>query len=232
MSNIDLRSIQTGLYNKLKESGWADPLKSFIISNEFLDILKELLSQSQSGKHFSPQIKYLFRAFEECPYDKLSTVIVGQDPYPKAGVADGIAFSCSLTGKAQPSLRYIFQELNAAQWDSLNPDLTRWSNQGILMLNTALTVNIGKAGSHVDLWRDFTTFLFDLLNQRPGLIYVFMGAKAKEWESYISTENNYKIFTKHPASAIYSKQVWDCNDMFNKVNQILYDNNGYKIKWI
>ncbi len=60
-----------------------------------------------------------------------------------------------------------------------------------------------------------------------------MGAKAKEWESYISTENNYKIFTKHPASAIYSRQqVWDCNDMFNKVNQILYDNNGYKIKWI
>ena len=101
------------------------------------------------------------------------------------------------------------------------------------MLNSALTVNLGKPGSHVDLWKPFTRFLFDQLNQQQGLIYVFMGAKAKEWESYISTEHNYKMFTKHPASPKFfnKKQIWDCNDVFNKINTILKDNNGHKIKW-
>jgi uracil-DNA glycosylase len=232
---IDLKALQTNLYVRLKQSGWHDILKSFILSNEFTIILQDLLHQSQSGNHFAPQVKNLFRAFEECPYGMLNTIIIGQDPYPKANIADGISFSCSFSEKPQPSLRFMLKAIEDTVYPGENHsqelDLKRWSNQGVLMLNTALTVNIGKAGSHVDLWKPFTRFLLDQLNQQQGLIYVFMGAKAKDWESYISTDDNYKIFTKHPASAAYNRQVWDCNDMFNKVNQTLHKNNGYKIKW-
>jgi len=232
---MNLIDIQEKLYEKLKPSGWANVLKTFLLSNDFTIILQELLDQSQSEKHFTPKIKYLFRAFEECPYDSLNTIIIGQDPYPKAGVADGISFSCSFNTKPQPSLRFILNAVDETIYNDNPPphnlDLKRWSNQGILMLNTALTVSIGKAGSHVELWKPFTRFLFDHLDQQKGLIYVFMGAKAKDWERSISTDDNYKIFVKHPASAVYAKQIWDCNDMFNKVNEVLSSNNGHKINW-
>ena len=182
---MTLKEIQLKLYEKLKPSGWGDKLKMFLLSDEFTQILEHLYKNSQADKKFTPILKDLFRAFEECPYDKLSVIIIGQDPYPTAGVADGISFSCAHTQKEQPSLKYIFDEIertvyspNIPQDESIilregyNPDLKRWANQGILMLNTALTCEIGEIGSHIELWKPFTTHLMDVLNTyNTGMIY-------------------------------------------------------------
>lgn len=135
----------------------------------------------------------------------------------------------------QASLRYIFKELEATvakdgyRWD---PNLARWSNQGILMLNTAFTTGIGKVGVHYAIWQPFMAFILDVLTfQNPGLIYVFMGAKAKEWADSIP-ENNHKLFATHPASAAHNKSDrWDSGDIFNKVSELVKKNYKEEIIW-
>lgn len=156
-------------------------------------------------------------------------------PYPQLGVADGISFSCSNTGKLQPSLRYILGEVNRTVYNdhpvSEDVDLTRWSNQGILMLNTALTTEVGKIGSHYDIWKKFTAYLLDWLNNyNPGLIYVYMGKKAEEW-SELTTNTDYKFMVKHPASAAYNGSKWDSDDVFIKISTIVTNTTGEIITW-
>jgi uracil-DNA glycosylase len=232
---MDLEEIKQKMFEKLEPSGWGRVFKSFIFSSEFDEILIKLKTLSESDKRFTPPLKQVFRAFEECPYDKLQVVFIGQDPYPQLGVADGISFSCGNTGKVQPSLRYIFEEIERTVYQDFpsyqDPNLTRWSNQGILMLNTALTVEVGNIGSHYDIWKPFTAYLLDWLNNyNPGLIYVYMGKKAEEWSSLIN-DNNYRFTVKHPASAAYSGSKWDSNDLFNEVSKLVLKNSGYKIIW-
>ena len=85
---MTITDIQNKLYERLQDSGWGSKLKMFLLSKDFESILHTLYNDSQEGKRFTPVIKDLFRAFEECPYDKLKVVVIGQDPYPQAGVAD------------------------------------------------------------------------------------------------------------------------------------------------
>jgi uracil-DNA glycosylase len=231
----EIEEIKQKLFKKLEVNGWDRILKSFIFSSEFTDILSKLYILSAKDKRFTPPLKQVFRAFEECPYDKLQVVIIGQDPYPTLGVADGISFSCSNTNKLQPSLKFILQEVDRTVYGnhviSEDLDLKRWSNQGILMLNTALTVEVGKIGSHYDIWKPFTAYVLDLLNNyNPGLVYVYMGKKAEEW-SELTGDNNHKFTVKHPASAAYNGSKWDSNDIFNKVSAIVEKNTGNQIIW-
>tara|TARA_R110002167_G_scaffold68715_1_gene194004 strand:- start:1656 stop:2348 length:693 start_codon:yes stop_codon:yes gene_type:complete len=230
---MNLSVIQNKLYERLKPSGWADVLKTFILSESFATILKTLHASSTDGKHFTPMIRNLFRAFEECPYDKLNVVIIGQDPYPKIGVADGISFSCSLTGKEQPSLRYIFNELQKQYPDaSRDTDLKRWSNQGVLMLNTAMTCEVGNIGSHIELWKPFTEFLLQTLEDSyTGVVYIVLGKKAEEWLKSIDEKNNWIFKCKHPAAAAYNGGAWDSDNLFQKVNDLLHSQYGEKINW-
>lgn len=234
MSGVNLEDVQQKLYEKLVPSGWGNKLKTFILSDDFKTILETLWAESQGGNRFTPVLKQLFRAFEECPYDELKVVIIGQDPYPTAEVADGIGFSCSNTGKPQPSLQNIFKELDRTvfpEGHSWDPDLARWSNQGVLMLNTALTTQVGKAGTHVELWKPFTAFLLDMLAfNNSGIVYVFMGNKAKEWAKMVPV-NNYKFFTLHPAAASYSGGEWNSGNLFNQINKVLKENYNTEIKW-
>lgn len=232
---MDIEQIKQKMFDKLEPNGWGKVFKSFIFSSEFEKILTKLWDLSNENSRFAPTLKQVFRAFEECPYDKLQVVIIGQDPYPQLGVADGISFSCSNTNKLQPSLKFILQEVDRTVYNnnviSEDLDLKRWSNQGILMLNTALTVEIGKIGSHYDIWKPFTAYLFDYLNNNnSGLIYVYMGKKAEEW-SEVTNDNNYKFNVKHPASAAYNGSKWDSNDIFNKISKLVKENNGNNIIW-
>lgn len=232
---MDLEEIKQKMFTKLEPSGWGRVFKSFIFNGEFDDILVKLYKLTQENKRFTPPLKHVFRAFEECPYDKLQVVVVGQDPYPGLGQADGISFSCSNLGKPQPSLRYMFAEIERTVYQeyptSQDPDLSRWSKQGVLMLNTALTVEVNKIGSHYDIWKSFTTYLLEWLNNyNPGLVYLYMGKKAEEWSELIN-DNNHKFVVKHPASAAYSGGKWDCDDVFNKINEIVKSTNGNKIIW-
>jgi uracil-DNA glycosylase len=232
---MNLNEIKQKMFDKLEPSGWGRIFKSFIFSSEFDDILTKLYTLSQEDKRFTPPLKQVFRAFEECPYDKLQVIIIGQDPYPTLGVADGISFSCSNTNKLQPSLKFILQEVDRTVYNghlvSDELDLARWSNQGILMLNTALTVEVGKIGSHYDIWKPFTAYLLDWLNNyNPGLIYVYMGKKAEDW-SDLTTNTQYKFFVKHPASAAYNGSKWDSDDIFNKISSIVTNTTGNIITW-
>lgn len=236
--SVNIQEIKEKLYDKLKPSGWGDKLKSFILSEDFDKILLKLESEAIEGKRFVPQVKHMFSAFEKCPYDKLKVVMMGQDPYPYLGVPDGMAFSCSLRGKPEASLRYMFKEIEHTVYSEdgrvmdTNPDLTRWSQQGVLLLNSALTTTVGKPGVHQIMWRPFMSFLFDILSwYNPGMIYVFLGKTAGQWADSIP-DNCYKLFASHPASAAHTNaERWDSKNVFNEVNGILLKNNNEKITW-
>lgn len=235
-TELEIDEIKQKLFDKLEPSGWGRIFKSFIFSSEFDDILNKLYKLSIEGKRFTPTLKQVFRAFEECPYNELQIVIVGQDPYPQVGVADGIAFSCSNTNRLQPSLRYILDEVNKTVYNgeriSEDLDLKRWSNQGILLLNTALTTEVGKIGAHYDIWKPFTAYLLDWLNNyNPGLIYVYMGKKAEEWSVLTNDNTTYKFTVKHPASAAYSGSKWDSDNIFMRTRAIVKKMSGKTINW-
>lgn len=235
LDKVNLEDVKLKLYEKLKPSGWADKLKTFIMSQDFDRILNQLLKEAREKNRFTPPLKHVFTAFEECPYKDLKVVIIGQDPYPQLGVGNGIAFDCSSGDRIQPSLKFMFKELedtvypNGYKWD---PSLKRWSKQGVLLLNTAFTTTINKVGTHYTLWQPFMAFLMDLLTfSNPGLIYVFMGKIAQRWMESLP-DNNWKLTTSHPASAAHSQlEKWDSGDIFNRVNQLLKENNNEEIIW-
>ena len=240
IKKINTKELQEKLCERLKPSGWFNHLKGFILSDDFKKILDRLVDESQDSKHFTPKIKQLFRAFEECPYKDLKAIIVGQDPHPSmvdgVNVADGIAFSCSNTMTLQPSLKFMLQEVQdqmypqgMTDWD---PDLKRWSNQGVLLLNTALTTTIGKVGSHSMLWQPFIVYVLDHLAwNNPGLIYAFLGKKAQDFADGMP-ENCWKFNASHPASAAYNKlDKWDSEGLFKKISEQLHKNNNLKITW-
>ena len=237
MSNIiNLEEYKQKIFNKLEPNGWGRILKSFIFSSEFDSILLNLHDLSTSGKRFTPPLKDVFRAFEECPYNELKVVIVGQDPYPTFGIADGIAFSCSKSDREQPSLRFIHDEI-----EKLYPigtenyerplNLAKWSRSGILLMNTAFTTEVGKIGQHYDIWAPMVAYIFDYLkNFNPGLVYVFMGKKSQEWEDMCG-ENCTKFMVSHPASAAYNGNKWDSKGVFGEIRDTVQNLYGYKIIW-
>jgi uracil-DNA glycosylase len=234
---IDIEEIKEKLYTKLESSGWARVLRGFIFSKDFDDIIKKLIKQTQDGKRFTPAIKNWFRAFEECPYNELKVVILGQDPYPGVNQADGIAFSCSITGDTQPSLKFMLDGIDRTLYNNQrvvdrNTDLKRWSNQGILLINTALTTSVGKIGQHYNIWQPFLAYLFDWLTwNNSGLVYIYMGKQAQLWSDAVN-DNNYKFLISHPASAAYNNyEEWDCKDTFVKTDEIIKKNYNYSIIW-
>ena len=235
---VNLEEIKIKLIEKLKPSGWAVKLKGFVQSSDFDKILQTLYNLREDGKRFTPPLKQVFRAFEECPVDKLKVVIIGMDPYPYLGVADGLAFSCSMTDKVQPSLKNIFAAIDSTVYPQEtiehNPDLKRWANQGVLLLNSALTCQVDKIGSHFNVWKEFIAYTLDILNYtNSGLIFVLMGKQAQDLESLINEEKHHVIKVSHPASAAYTRSIWECEDLFNRCNSIIEGQNGteYKITW-
>lgn len=225
MTEVDINMIRDSLNSNLKVTNWEKVLSPYINGLNFDYIVNSLADGVKKGRRFTPKFKDTFNAFIECPYNDLKVVIVGQDPYPQLGVADGIAFSCSNKGKAEKSLQYINKALGTD-----HTDLKYWSNQGVLLINTALTVEINKIGSHYGLWKSFTEYLFDTLNRHnKNLIFVLMGKKAEEWAPLLSNMKIYKV--AHPASAAYKGGEWDCKDVFNKVNNELIKQDKTCIKW-
>ena len=233
---LELDKIVDKLYEDLIPSGWARVLRSFMYSSDFKNILQTLAQESSLDRRFTPPLRDVFRAFKECPYEELKVVIVGQDPYPSINIADGIAFSCSKTMKLQPSLKFMLSEVNRTVYNgepiSNSPDLTRWANQGILMLNTALTTQINKVGMHYNIWKPFLNYLFDFLsNYNNGLVYIYMGKEASTWADSVN-DNCYKLFCAHPASAVYNKfRSWDSKDVFPTAQKIVKENYNYSINW-
>lgn len=234
---INLEEVKCKLIERLQPSGWAQKLRGFVQSSDFDKILDTLYKMREDGKRFTPPLKQVFRAFEECPHDKLKVIMIGQDPYPHFGVADGLAFSCSNTKKPQPSLKNIFEAVEHTVYEDFpsyqDPDLKRWANQGVLLLNSALTCEVDKVGSHYAIWQDFIAYILDIINfTDSGLIFVLMGKQAQELEGLIGN-HHYVFKVSHPASASYTKTQWDCGNVFNEINKIINGQNGpsFKINW-
>lgn len=177
----------------------------------------------------------VLRAFRECKYSNLKIVFILQDPYHQVingqKIADGIAMSCSYTHVLQPSLRLVYDEIERTVGHvNRNPDLKCWANQGVLMLNTALTVKHASPGSHVEIWRPFTQYLLkELSNKTSQTIYVFCGANAKSFSHLVT--RGVKYYTVHPAAAAYRGGMWDSEDLFNNINYVLKNRGLEQIKW-
>lgn len=228
--DININNIRKKFKSQLNNSGWNNIMNPIIDSEEFEISIYKLKSYVENNQRFTPKLSEIFRAFEECPFDQLKVIIIGQDPYPQLGVADGISFSCSKTKKLQPSLRYIFKALNESQYDSMDPDLSRWSKQGVLMLNTAFTVEIGKIGSHYDVWKPITQMILSAINNNKKDVPVaLLGKKAEEWQLLLNNQKIYKA--PHPASAAYKGGKWDCKNVFTNINEYLLAQNNKPITW-
>ena len=237
ISSVNLQEVKSKMVSKLEDTGWDKLLRTYFLGNDLDSILKNLLSEAQDGKRFTPQVKYIFAALEQCHFNDIKVVIIGQDPYPQVGVADGLAFSCSLKDKPEVSLKYIMDAINkTVPEDQLDPNpspnLERWAKQGVLLLNTAFTTTIGKPGTHQILWKNtFVNILDSIIWNKQDVVYIFLGKKAQEYADLVP-DNNPKLFASHPASAGYTGQAeWDSNNVFVKANECLKKLSKTPILW-
>ena len=183
-------------------------------------------------KSIMPEYKNIFRAFTLCDYNNLKVVMLSQDPYPQKGVATGIAFGCEK--EVQPSLEILknaainlYIPHNLITFDNT---LESWCKQGVLMLNSSLTIEVGKPLSHTDIWIKFTTELIKNINlNKQNLAYVFMGSFANEYAKLVDEKNNLIIKVKHPA--YYARTNEDMPDFFTEINKYLDSCGIDKIEW-
>ena len=184
-----------------------------------------------------PSIKDIFRAFKLCPYNSCRVVFIGQDPYPQRGVAQGVLFGNSSNtpeNKLSPSLQIIKESVINFEiphnFITFDPTLESWAKQGILMINSALTTEVGKIGVHMMKWRPFMiAFLKQMSMINPGIIYVLVGSQAQILEPYIN-KNNYVLKIEHPAYFAKTNKKMPYH-IWKDINKILYDLYGERIEW-
>jgi len=220
---------------------WIEKFTPFIERDSFDNIFNYLKQKSSSGRTIFPASKDLFKAFKITSLKDTRCIILGQDPYPQPGVADGLAFSCSNTMVCQPSLIEIHREIERTVYDGMNltdnvynPDLSYLANQGVLLLNSSLTTPSGKAGDpeHHSIWKPFMHYLFHEIidKEERSIPIIAMGSVAQDLVSDLDW-SNIVYTTKHPASATYNNGKWDCEDVFNKINSHLQYFNNNSINW-
>lgn len=191
------------------------------------------LNQLKDLNNIAPSPKNIFNAFKLCDYNNLKCVILGMDPYPQKGIATGLAFANYEDNKISPSLEVIQNAfyLNS-QEGYFDKTLIHWANQGVLLLNSALTVELNKPGSHLMIWRNFIiSILKNLSLYSPGLVYILFGNTAETFKSYINSNHNYIIKEKHPSWYARMGVSMDCN-AFTDARDIIYQINGERIEWL
>ena len=177
----------------------------------------------------------LFRAFDECPFNKLKVVIIGQDPYHGENQANGLCFSVNDGVEKPPSLKNIFKELNTnfTKNKRTNSDLSDWSNQGVLLLNSILSVRRKFPGSHRHIgWEEFTENVIKIISkEKMNLVFMLWGNYAKNKEKFIHDNNHLVLKSGHPSPLSANKGFWFGNNHFKKCNDFLIANNLETIKW-
>lgn len=182
-------------------------------------VLKKLVASKQP---VYPNIKDIFKDFTLCPLHNLRVVIMGQDP-------------STSPSHFSPSLEVLMESVIdfSLPHGSINfdPSLEKWKSQGVLMLNSALSCNVGKVGSHALLWKPFIrSLLTNLSLHTNGIVYVLMGSEAQSFESCINSKYNYILKTRHPSWYAKNNQVMPSN-LWTNINSILIGQNGYGIEW-
>lgn len=182
-----------------------------------------------------PKGNQIFRAFDACTFDNLKVVILGQDPYPTRGHAHGLCFSCDAHVRPLPkSLQNIFKELQ----DDLgitpppNGDLNHWAEQGVLLLNSILTVQEGKPLSHAKHgWEQFTDAIIETINrEKEGVIFLLWGSPAQAKAAHVDPNRHHILKAPHP-SPLSAHRGFFGSKPFSTVNRILKEQDKNSIQW-
>lgn len=208
-----------------------------VIDRKSLEEALDRLGPEYQRKPVCPVQNKVFRAFELCPYDELKAVMLGQDPYPQKGVATGILFGNDeevAEENLSPSLKTVKEACidyevphNSIIFDQT---LESWAKQGILMINSALTVEMNKVGSHVMLWRPFISKLLkNLSDNNTAGVYVLFGRQAQTFKPYIG-KSNHIIEVEHPAYFAGTNTKMS-GELFRNINNLVKGINKMPIEW-
>ena len=219
--------------NSIISEKWKKILHSEF-SKDYFKNLNNFLIEEYKNYTVYPKKEHIFAAINKTEFEKVKIVIIGQDPYHGKNQANGIAFSVNDNITNPPSLKNILKELA----DDLNKDtkhvnLVDWANQGVLLLNSILTVRESFPGSHKNKgWEIFTDFLIEsLANKRKNLIFIIWGAQAKKKITSIDLSNHYILESPHPSPLSSYRGFFGCKH-FSKANKILRNLNKKEIKWV
>ncbi|MEZ0180139.1 uracil-DNA glycosylase ['Camptotheca acuminata' phytoplasma] len=197
----------------------------------FQNIIHFLKNEEKIGKIIYPKSQNILKAFTLTPLNNLKVVILGQDPYPSINQAHGLSFSVE-NQKTPASLKNIFKELkNDLNLISYNNNLSLWALEGVLLLNTILTVEANKPLSHQNIgWEIFTQNIFKFLNQKEKIVYVLWGKFSQKYEQYINKKKNYILKSSHP-SPLSAHRGFLGSKPFSKINTYLSQNKIKNINW-
>lgn len=214
------------------EKSWEKILQDEMEKPYFRKLMEELDKAYEQGKVY-PEKQEIFQAFRLTPYDRVKVVLLGQDPYHGKGQAEGLAFSVKKGVKIPPSLRNIFKELEE-DLKIEKPDhgsLVSWAKEGVLLLNTVLTVEEGKANAHAGMgWKIFTDRVIRSLGQREdSLVFILWGNQAKEKEKFIA-EHHRIISSVHP-SPLSARRGFFGSKPFSKTNDFLQEMGTSPVNW-
>ncbi|MFA5831459.1 MAG: uracil-DNA glycosylase [Candidatus Paceibacterota bacterium] len=216
------------------EPSWKKALSSEFDKSYFAE-LADFVRNEYQGETVYPPPKFVFRAFELCPFDKVKVVILGQDPYHGPKQANGLCFSVNPKISIPPSLQNIYKEIQndlAVQPPSTG-DLASWAEQGILLLNATLTVRANAPGSHQHRgWEEFTDAVIKTLSdKKEHLVFLLWGKYAQEKGAHIDKEKHLVLTAAHPSPFSAYNGFFGCRH-FSKTNEYLAMHGEKPIEWV
>ena len=201
----------------------------------YSEVERFVAAQRAQGKNIFPPQEEVFSAFDAVAFEQVKVVILGQDPYHGAGQAHGLSFSVKPGVKIPPSLRNIYKELHQDISEFTIPEhgyLQKWADQGVLLLNTVLTVEEGKAHSHAKCgWEQFTDAVLREINQhRQGVIFLLWGAHAQKKAAILDADRHHMLVAPHPSPLSARRGFFGCQH-FSQTNKLLIKNGHTPINW-
>jgi uracil-DNA glycosylase len=216
------------------EASWKDALQNEFKKPYFANIVNFLKIERQAGKVIYPPGAFIFNAFNTTPFDNVKVVILGQDPYHNPGQAHGLSFSVPRNIAPPPSLVNIFKEI-CSDVGIANPhhgNLEKWANQGVLLLNAALTVEANNPMSHSKIgWHEFTNDVIKTISDKKDhVVFMLWGAFAKSKQELIDRNKHLVLTAAHPSPLSAHNGFFGCRH-FSKANQWLRDHGIEPIDW-
>lgn len=205
-------------------------------SKPYYKKLNSFVESEYHNKTCYPPIEEVFKAFEKSSFENTKVIILGQDPYHGENQAHGLAFSVNNHIKVPPSLKNIYKEL-ALEYEMYNikqtGNLTRWAEQGVLLLNAILTVEEKKPGSHQKKgWEIFTDNIINHLNdKKENLVFILWGGYAKKKGEKINSQKHLILTSNHPSPLSANRGGWFGNNHFTKTNEYLSKHGKIAIEW-
>ena len=216
------------------EASWKERLQSEFEKPYFETLTSAVRQEYRSGVCYPPA-RLVFNAFNLCPFDKVKVVIIGQDPYHEPGQAHGLSFSVMDGVMFPPSLQNILKEVrdDVGTDIPMSGNLTRWAEQGVLLLNATLTVRAHQANSHANLgWQQFTDAAIRALAQeREHIVYMLWGGYARGKGYMIDRQKNLVLESVHPSPLSANRGGWFGQHQFSRCNDYLKAQGMEPIKW-